>query len=214
MISPQVSGDVRPGGWDAPRVSGVTVGVVTNNHDPDGLGRVKVRFPWASSDHETFWARMVTPMAGPGRGLFLLPDVDDEVLVVFEQGDMASAFVLGGLWNDRDRPPSDNADGANRERLLRSRSGHVIRLDDTDGDERIEIVDASGEDRFVIRTADRAIEIEASGDVTVRSGGTLTLHGARVQVTADTTIEVDASTTLAISAKSALTLKGAVVNIN
>jgi uncharacterized protein involved in type VI secretion and phage assembly len=199
---------------DGARVDGVTVGVVTNNHDPDGLGRVKVRLAWASPEHETFWARMVTPMAGPSRGLFLLPEVDDEVLVAFEHGAMDSAFVLGALWNDRDRPPAANADGANNERILRSRSGHVIRLDDTDGQERIEIADGSGEARIVIRTAERALDIDASGDVTVRSGGTLTLQGARVRIAADTAFEAESSQALKLTAASTLTVKGAVVNIN
>ena len=72
-----------PASHPSGRVYGVTVGVVTNNQDPDGLGRVKVRFPWLSDDDESFWARVVTPMAGNGRGLYLLPEVDDEVLVAF-----------------------------------------------------------------------------------------------------------------------------------
>ena len=62
------------------RIGGVVVGVVTNNQDPDGLGRVKVRFPWLSEEHESHWARMVTPMAGNDRGFYMLPEVDDEVL--------------------------------------------------------------------------------------------------------------------------------------
>src|SRR4051812_31769405 len=81
------------------RIYGVVVGVVTNNQDKEGLGRVKVKFPWLSDADESNWARIATPMAGASRGVFFLPEVDDEVLVVFEQGLVSRPYVLGGLWN-------------------------------------------------------------------------------------------------------------------
>ncbi len=72
-------------------------------------------------------------MAGAGRGLYILPEVDDEVLVAFEHGNPSTPYVLGGLWNGKDKPPEANSDGKNNMRVLKSRSGHVIRLDDTAG---------------------------------------------------------------------------------
>ena len=84
---------------DSSRVTGVVVGVVTNNQDPDGLGRVKVKFPWLSDADESSWARIAAPMAGKERGLYFLPEVDDEVLVIFEHGDLRFPFVPGALWN-------------------------------------------------------------------------------------------------------------------
>ena len=69
------------------RVSGVVVGVVTNNQDPEGMGRVKVKFPWLSDEDESNWARVAAPMAGKERGFYFLPEVEDEVLVAFEHGD-------------------------------------------------------------------------------------------------------------------------------
>ena len=133
-------------GADA-RFYGVAMAIVTNNKDPDGLARVKVRLPWISDDVESDWARVVSPMAGAGRGLYILPEVDDEVLVAFEHGNPSTPYVLGGLWNGKDKPPEANSDGKNDIRVLKSRSGHVIRLDDTAGAERIEIVDKSAKNR-------------------------------------------------------------------
>src|SRR2546426_9457473 len=81
------------------KLYGVVAGIVTNNEDPDGLGRVKIRFPWLSEDNESWWARIAAPMAGKERGAYFLPEVDDEVLVAFEHGDVNFPYVLGALWN-------------------------------------------------------------------------------------------------------------------
>ncbi|HEX2224158.1 MAG TPA: phage baseplate assembly protein V, partial [Thermoanaerobaculia bacterium] len=115
------------------RIYGVVVGVVTNNQDPEGLGRVKLRLPWLSAQAESDWARVISPMAGGDRGLYALPEVDDEVLVAFEHGRAELPYVLGSLWNGKDKPPAANEDGKNKLRVLKSRSGHRVRLDDTAG---------------------------------------------------------------------------------
>ena len=77
---------------------GLTIGIVTNNKDPDGLGRVRVKFPALSDQEESWWARVVTPGGGSNAGLMFMPQIDDEVLVGFEHGDLRRPFVLGGLW--------------------------------------------------------------------------------------------------------------------
>ncbi len=144
------------------RIAGVAIGIVTNNQDPDRLGRVKVKFPWLSDEDESAWARMVTPMAGKERGLYFLPEVDDEVLVAFEHGDLRSPYVLGALWNGKDLPPVTNDDGKNNIRAIASRSGHVIRLNDEDGKEKIEIIDKSGKNSLVFDTASHTIRLSAT----------------------------------------------------
>ena len=181
------------------RYHGVAFAVVTNNKDPDGLGRVKVAFPWLDAAVESAWARVVTPMAGRQRGLYFLPEVDDEVLVAFEHGSPNAPYVLGGLWNGKDKPPESNADGKNNLRAIRSRSGHVVRFVDTAGEERIEIVDAGGADSIVISKKDNSITVKARSAVTVESGGAVT-----VKANGDITIE----------ARGKLVLKGATVDIN
>ena len=95
----------RPGGLLAAiegqparqRMSGVVVGIVTNNNDPQGLGRVKVKFPWLDDDHESDWARLAVPWTGDRPRSDRLPQIDDEVLVAFDQGDMGRCYVIGGL---------------------------------------------------------------------------------------------------------------------
>ena len=146
---------------------GVAVGVVTNNQDPDGFARVKVKFPWLSDEDESHWARVATPMAGEDRGLYLLPEVDDEVLVAFEHGDVRFPIVVGALWNGKDRAPAANDDGKNNIRMLKSRSGHVIRLNDEDGKETIEVIDSSGKNSLIIDTAANKITITAEQDISL-----------------------------------------------
>lgn len=194
---------------------GVTVGVVTNNQDPDGLGRVKVRFPWLSDEDESHWARVLTLMAGPKRGLWLLPEPEDEVLVAFEHGRVEFPYILGALWNGKDAPPADNSDGKNNLRLLKSRSGHVIQLDDTEGAENIKIVDKSGSNSIIIDAKTNAITITADADVTVQSAnGKLILKGKGIEITSQDAVKIEASQNMDLKAGPQLNIKGNVVNIN
>jgi phage baseplate assembly protein V len=196
------------------RFFGVTIGIVTNNKDPDGLGRVKASLPWMADQVESDWARVVAPMAGAGRGVYFLPEVNDEVLVAFEHGNPDTPYVLGGLWNGQDKPPESNSDGKNDQRVIRSRSGNVIRLSDTEGDARIEIVDSSGKNTIVISTKDNSVTITATGDVTIKAGGTLTLSGNGVEITSTSGVKVEGSQGLDLKSPGQVNIKGSVVNIN
>ncbi|MBO1351110.1 MAG: phage tail protein [Hormoscilla sp. GUM202] len=121
------------------RFYGVAVGVVTNIQDPEKLGRVKVKFPWLSEKDESRWARIVSPM-----GIYFFPKVEDEVLVIFEHGDMNFPYILGGLWNNEDKPPASGDYGEKTQRLLKSSSGHTIVLDNTEKGEKIILESSSG----------------------------------------------------------------------
>jgi uncharacterized protein involved in type VI secretion and phage assembly len=176
------------------RIYGMVIGLVTNNQDPELMGRVKVRFPWLSDQDESNWARVLTPMAGNERGMFFLPEVDDEVLVAFEQGDVRFPFVLGALWNGQDKPPETNEDGENNKRFIKSRSGHVIALDDKDGDEKIEIIDNSGKNKIIISTNDNSITISADADISIASNsGTLKLSGSGIEINSQGDVQIEAT---------------------
>jgi phage baseplate assembly protein V len=197
------------------RLYGVAIGIVTNNKDPDGLGRVKVKLPWMAADLESDWARVVTPMAGARRGMYFIPEVDDEVLVAFEHGSAEHPYVLGALWNGEDKPPESNRDGKNNTRTIRSRSGHLIRLTDTDGEERIEIVDKSTKNSIVINSKDNTITITADADVTIRSAqGKVKLAGKGVEITSQAGIKIEASQNVDLKAGGQLNAKGSVINLN
>lgn len=126
------------------RVYGVSAGIVTNNKDPKKLGRVKVQFPWLSDKNESNWARTAVLMSGKQMGSFFLPEVGDEVLVAFENGNINAPYVIGSLWNPKAKPPETNKDGKNNIRTFKSRSGHQLIFDDTKGKEQFEIKTKSG----------------------------------------------------------------------
>lgn len=152
-------------------LDGVYIGVVCNNKDPDNMGRVKVRFPWMHDRIESNWARLATFYAGKGRGSYFVPEVGDEVLLVFELGDMNQPYVIGSLWNGKDAlPEPGHPDGKDNHKVIETRSGHKITFDDTSGAEVISIVDSSKNNRFVIDSAGDSISITAvTGDVFIKA---------------------------------------------
>ena len=196
-------------------IQGVVIGIVTNNEDPDGMGRVKVKFPWLSDADESNWARIATPMAGAERGIYFLPEVDDEVLVAFEHGDVRLPYVIGALWNGQDAPPEDNADGSNNIRVIKSRSGHVIRLNDEDGREKIEIIDKSEKNSIVIDTAENTIAITTDKDITFSATqGTIKLEAQNIEITSSAKTKIEAGSEMGVEAAATMNIKGATVNIN
>jgi uncharacterized protein involved in type VI secretion and phage assembly len=182
-----------------------------DNKDPDGLGRVKINLPGLSEVQSGHWARLAAPMAGGGRGMFFLPEKNDEVLVAFEQGDITRPYVLGALWNGQDKPPEINAN----VRLIKSQSGHLVRLDDTAGAEKIEIIDKSGENSVMIDTKSNTISIKSAQDVVIEAPrGKISLRAKSVEVKSTAETNVEAQTTIGLKASTTMTIKGRRVNIN
>jgi phage baseplate assembly protein V len=206
LLTPQARND---------RFYGVVVGIVTNNQDPDNMHRVKVRFPWLSNDVESNWARVAAPMAGKGRGAYFLPEVDDEVLVAFEHGQVDHPFVVGSLWNGKDGAPESNADGENNHRTLRSRSGHVLRFNDKSGNETIEIIDKTGNNKVTIDSAKNTITIEAQSDITIKSTtGKLTMQANGIEMKSQMGVSVEAAQNMDLKANAIVTIKGAMIRLN
>jgi uncharacterized protein involved in type VI secretion and phage assembly len=195
-------------------VSGLVPAVVSDVRDPRKLGRVKVTFPWLAGDYASSWARTVQYGAGAGRGAMILPEVGDEVLVGFEQGDFDYPYVLGGLYNGRDTPaPSpyelvDNNSGQVVARRLVSRTGHRLELVETAAaDNVVRLI--TGDDKY-------CLELDKKGTrVTVRSDGTVLVEGTRG-------ITIDAKTgplelrggTVSIKSTGSLQVDGATVAVN
>lgn len=195
------------------RIYGAVVGIVSNNVDPDGMGRVKVHFPWLSTEDESGWARIATPMAGDNRGVWMLPEVDDEVLVMFAHGNIDQPYVIGALWNGVDAPPDHNDDGMNNRRVIRSRSGHTLTFDDTEGAETITISGAARNNRIVIDASKDTITIESAGrmnlsaaqGIALKSDGEVAIDCEKFSVSAQASYDVHA-TRGSLSAKSGLEL--------
>jgi uncharacterized protein involved in type VI secretion and phage assembly len=198
------------------RIYGVVTAVVTNNQDPEQQGRVRLRYPWLAGEGEgeSWWARVVAPMAGEGTGLMLIPNVDDEVLVAFDRGDLRFPYVLGSLWS-RNRPPPETVDDENTKGTFRSRSGHIVRFDDSDGAEKIEVLDARGGVSVVIDSKESTITVSADNDVVVTSSdGKVTLSGQGIELVSGGGIALQASGEMNLTADGKAVLKGATVEIN
>jgi uncharacterized protein involved in type VI secretion and phage assembly len=194
-------------------VPGVVIGLVSNNQDPLGVGRVKVKFPWLSDNDESAWAPMATPMTGNGRGFMYLPEIDDEVLVAFEHGDIDRPYVVGCLWNGVDKPPLSPAEalgsgGMVNKRIIKTRAGHVILLDDTPGAEQITIVDKTGNNKIVMNSPDNSLQIKVSGNLTIEALGSVKISGvAGVEVSTDTNMSIKGTAGTTIEGTGKLTLK-------
>ncbi len=186
-------------------IQGVVPALVTNIKDPDDLGRVKVKYSWLSDQVESDWVRIAAPMAGVTRGFFYLPEVNDEVLVAFEHGDPHHPYIVGALWSSTDKPPKKNSeavgsDGKVNQRVLKTRQGHTIILDDKQGEEQISVTsksghtiilndksgsesvtvkDKTGNNSMVIDSTKNSMAIAVNGDFTVDAKGKVTIKSVQ-----------------------------------
>jgi uncharacterized protein involved in type VI secretion and phage assembly len=172
------------------RLYGAYPALVTDNKDPDGQGKVKVKLPWSpdsNSGSYQVWARLALLMAGNNRGTWIIPDPNDEVLVVFEGGDPRRPYVVGMLWNGKDSPPdSMDSAGKNYRKTIRSRNGVTITLDDTDGSESLTLVTPGGQ-TVTLKDSPASIELQDS------NGNDLKLDASGITLTTNATFSVSAS---------------------
>jgi phage protein D/phage baseplate assembly protein gpV len=226
-------------GQERGMVQGVVPALVTNLDDPDNLGRVKVKYAWLG-EIESFWARIAAPMAGKERGFFYLPEINDEVLVAFEHGDAHRPYIVGALWSNEDKPPKPNnevtAGGKVNQRVLKTRSGHLIILDDKQGQEQISvksksghtvilddksgsekitIQDKTGNNEMVIDSAQNSLTIKVNGDFSVDAKGKISLTSLQ-----DMTLDskgrgnIKAMSGMNVESPGQTALKGAQVQVN
>jgi uncharacterized protein involved in type VI secretion and phage assembly len=180
----------RPAGW----LSAAHLAEVQSLDDPDGLNRVQVRLiPYGVIEDQDFtvWARVVAPFAGDDRGAFFMPDVSDEVLVVFVQGDPRHALVIGGLWSGANEAPA-SLSGGNVIKRIRSKNGIQITLEDQQGQETLTLETPGGQTVTLtdgpgaITLEDsngNSVKLETSG-ITVQASATVTVQATKVDVSA------------------------------
>ncbi|WP_246098018.1 phage baseplate assembly protein V [Streptomyces botrytidirepellens] len=163
------------------RYYGVVQALVVEN-EGDDEGQVKLKFPWFDDTTVTDWVRVSQLYAGNGYGSVFVPEKGDEVLVAFVHGDMRYPIVLGGLYNGEDKPPTARTDGRD-QKIIRTRHGHEVLLDDTESKAAVRITSAAG---HVVELDDqgKAIKITAAegGSVTVTAQGDITLKAPKVTV--------------------------------
>ena len=161
-------------------MQGVYSASVLDNRDREGLARVLVRVPGVAETG--VWARLATMMAGRDRGTLFVPDVGDEVLVVFDRGDLRAPCVIGSLWNGKDKPPSGDVATT---KTIRSRSGVTLRID---GKASSLVIETAGGQRVTLEDTPGSVRLEDS------NGNSVTLAPAGVTVTASAKVTLNAST--------------------
>ena len=212
----------RPGRAPAPteatiesgnHANGVAVAVVKENKDNSGLGRVKVSYPWHSQPQKSYWARVATPMAGKGRGIYFIPEVEDEVLVAFERGDLRFPYVVGSLWNGKDQAPQSNSDGRNDIRQIKTRKGHTLTFND--GSKGLVQLDLNDGKKLAIDDDGISVDDGRGNSIVIRSNsGSITIQAAAKLAIKAPTISIEASGTLDVKSSGTLTLRGSLVKIN
>jgi uncharacterized protein involved in type VI secretion and phage assembly len=192
----------------------VVAKVINNKDDPKKIGRVQIEFPGRGiSDNN--WAWVVSPVAGNNKGFFFLPEKDDQVLVAFRHGDINDPYILGVLWNEKDKPPEKNENDENNIKMIKSRSGHIIRIDDTKGKGKIEIIDRTEKNKIIIDTENNNISLISEKDIEISAPkGKLTITAKEIEVTSSTSTKIEANAGMDLKATGNTTIKGATVNIN
>jgi uncharacterized protein involved in type VI secretion and phage assembly len=212
-LSSVFADQIRTAETEATRVYEPVVALVTDNKDPDKLGRVKVKVPVLSNTDTSWWAPIVMLGAGKNRGWFFIPEVNDEVLVLFEHGDMNRPLVVGALWGGKDKPPDKNP-GGNPRRVIKSREGSKITFDD----EQMKLIfeDGKGKGKLTFDANANKIIIESLvGDVCFQAPtGDITIVAKDMELKAGTNIEIHAGSAMAWGTDAKTTIKGSDVTLS
>jgi uncharacterized protein involved in type VI secretion and phage assembly len=183
--------------------SSLVVGVVTNNNDPDQMGRVRVKYPSLSDSEEGAWARVATPSAGNARGLLMLPQVGEEVIVGFEHGDARRPIVVGSVFNGKDKPGTD---------LLQNRDGSFALLSNEKIHQHSKKDFEIKSDQKMVVTVQQDENHTVSGNYKHETTGTGSLKAQQYTIEAGSTMTVK-GVSLTVEASASLTLKGATIDI-
>lgn len=235
------AGGPRPAIGDM-TMPGIYYGIVTQNKDPENLNRIKVRLPWldGGDTDQSHWAQLSTPMEGKKYGFYVLPDIEDAVLVMFVGGDIRQPILIGGVWSKVDAPPEVNEDGKNNFRGYRSRAGHRLILDDSTkpklvvadmtaknmvgignfpengvGQNKTAVYKPgmSGEMGVAVSTMEGKLEIVATGKITFKAGKAVKMNATTtVDIKADSELKLD-STSLKMNSGGAANYVGKPANV-
>jgi phage baseplate assembly protein V len=205
---------------DAPserRLLGVSLAQVVNNLDETNLGRVQVRLPWMPGFEP--WARVAVLMAGDSQGSYFIPQVGDEVLVAFNQGDVREPFVIGSLWNGKDQPPAQDPTDPVNTRMIRTPVGHEIVFDDALGSISITSADQQkitiDPNKIELSTAEgtAVVTLESEGKISLQATVRIDLQAPTISIQGDV-LEVQGTASASIDGGGLCEIQGALVKIN
>ncbi|UCG61915.1 MAG: hypothetical protein JSV52_01090 [Candidatus Zixiibacteriota bacterium] len=210
-----------------PSLTNLQSGIVTSLEDPDAKGRIKVKIP--ALGIETLWVRYMWPHSGNNHGWVTMPELDDEVLVGWENGNPDLPVALGSIYSGTDTLPV-TPDDKNEVKVFLTRGGNEIRLTDKDGEEEIKVSTKDGENSIVLSMKKPSISITSKGDVSIESTGDLSIKGKNIKIESDAATDVKAGgdlnleatanmknkagANLNVEASAQCVVKGAIINLN
>ena len=193
-------------------INGVVVAIVTDNNDPNNTARVKLKFPWLDDSYESDWARLAQLGAGPNSGAVWIPEVNDEVLVAFENGDIRRPYVVGNLYNGVDTPNEGSGlfdNGKVKRRGFISRMGHKFIFFDDANKSGIAFISSDGNLKISLNETNSEIHISSQGKVHVESQQDMTLESqGNLKLSAQQGITLEAQSNLSLKGGSGATLDG------
>jgi uncharacterized protein involved in type VI secretion and phage assembly len=203
-------------------------GVISDNQDPDKLNRVKVCM-LGEEESVSEWLPVISPYAGAGMGMSVLPEVDDQVLVVSLDAAQTRKAVLGGVWSEKAKPPETgenadadlNKDGKNALQFVKSRAGSLFIFDDTKDKEKIQLIASDGKSRLEFSVADKLVTLNSEHDITIGAKGCITIDAEEIAISSKKQInmsaddyQVSAKKGMTLEAKQDMTLKGSGISLN
>jgi type VI secretion system secreted protein VgrG len=162
--------------------------VVTDNYDPKGLGRVRVRFHWMTETEKSPWLRVTSPHSGDGKGMFFMPETGEEVIVSFEGDSPVKPYIVGTVYHGKAK--TDFSNSGNDVKQLQTRSGNMIVLNDKEGS--VHVADAKGNDMKIdgsgninVTASDSIVLTCGSSKIEMKKDGTINITGKQITINAD-----------------------------
>jgi uncharacterized protein involved in type VI secretion and phage assembly len=188
--------------------------VVTDTDDPEGIGRIRVKFYWQDSKSQSPWLRVSTPYAGNNKGFFFIPEIGEEVLIGFENNNAEKPYVIGALYNGKNKP-DDWKTSDNTKKGIRTQGGHTIIFNDSSGNEEITIYDTSNVNTITLSSHGKLLTIKCQGDIkidaeniniTANKDYTLDVKG-QIKITSGKDTSLDAGGNCKITASQSVDVK-------
>jgi len=196
------------------KIYGVAIATVIDNVDLLGEARVQLTLPWAPGFMP--WARIASLMGGMQRGTYFIPQIGDEVLVAFNHGDIREPFVLGGLWNTLDRPPTAVPTDAITKRIICTPLQQQITLDDAlqsiTLSNLLQFTLALGPTSATLSSAGASVSLDIAGNVTIKGAVSIALQAPTVTISG-TNVAISGSAGATLNGGANCTIAGAEVNI-
>ena len=172
----------------------IVTGTVQDTRDPQGLGRIQVKLQGFNQEVTLPWVRVAWLHASKDFGQVVLPEKDDEVVVLQGAGNNQDQMIcLGSVYNGNRKPPYSNADGNNDKKVFRTRSGHLLEFDDHSGGEKVTLQTPDGAVLLELDHAGSKVTIKCSKEVSISCpGGKVNIECATAEINASSQATVKA----------------------